>query len=457
MSEIDNQEKLQLFLSLTGSDDTPLALNILEQNNWDVETSVNFFYTTKDINDAPISTHHNEPNRTSPPSSRNNTSSPTSSSGNNGIYNSDYIDEDEYIRAPIPEKMDTLVDYNPALDLAATKRRYQKPANAFEAFRDFQQERGGPNATSQFTGKQKTLAELFKPPFEILTFGPFDELKMKASDKQMWLLVNIQDSTEFDCQKLNRDTWSNKDLREYITKNFLFWQVGNETSEGKLFCQFYHVHKFPYIAVIDPRTGEKLTSDNPGFLEADDMLIYLETFCETHAFNSFVKKTPSTTTTTTSTGDAQKKQRKYESLEEEELERAIQASLNQNKKDNQEEDEDEPNEDAFDDYMAQQDKVEKQQKEDSKKLAAVEPPPQTVGLAGDCTIQIRCSDETLKGNFNSTDKIQNIYYFVQMKKGITDFKLLTSFPKVELTGDLVFKTLKEMDLAPRAVLMLQTN
>ena len=43
--------------------------------------------------------------------------------------------------------------------------------------------------------------------------------------KQKWLLVNVQDSSEFASQVLNRDVWSNHNVKEVIRQYFIFWQV----------------------------------------------------------------------------------------------------------------------------------------------------------------------------------------------------------------------------------------
>ena len=40
-----------------------------------------------------------------------------------------------------------------------------------------------------------------------------------------WLVVNIQNVSEFSCQCLNRDVWSNTQIKEIIRENFLFLQV----------------------------------------------------------------------------------------------------------------------------------------------------------------------------------------------------------------------------------------
>ena len=43
--------------------------------------------------------------------------------------------------------------------------------------------------------------------------------------RNKWLLVNIQTITEFDCQRLNRDTWSDAALKSLVAESFVLWQV----------------------------------------------------------------------------------------------------------------------------------------------------------------------------------------------------------------------------------------
>lgn len=43
--------------------------------------------------------------------------------------------------------------------------------------------------------------------------------------KKRWLMVNIQDASEFPCQVLNRDVWSNAAVKTIIKEHFIFWQV----------------------------------------------------------------------------------------------------------------------------------------------------------------------------------------------------------------------------------------
>jgi len=74
------------------------------------------------------------------------------------------------------------------------------------------------------------------------------------------VLVNIQRVTEFDCQKLNRDTWSDSKVQLVVQSSFILWQVSEDSWDGKLFQHFYPVKSYPHLAIIDPRTRRCLYS-----------------------------------------------------------------------------------------------------------------------------------------------------------------------------------------------------
>ncbi|KYR02258.1 UAS domain-containing protein [Tieghemostelium lacteum] len=472
MTEVidSQQEKLQLFISLTGTENTELALQILEQNSWDIDTSVNFYYNTNDIVDS-------TPSKTST----------TSTSGNKSPItkdNDEDVEDIENFRDPIPQTMDTLVETS---FINQYRRPPPKPTNIFESFRDFAREK---DLNQNLSGKQKTLAELFKPPLDILTFGSFEDIKIQAQEKHRFVLINVQDASEFACQRLNRDTWSDAKLKELISSNFVFWQVNSTHDEGKWFIQYYPTKEYPYISIIDPRTGEEL-AHTYGFTDAEDMKEYLNEFISQNSYDKASKLHPSQI-------NKNFKKKKF-ITEEEEIEMAIQLSLqggsssksqsptksptnettkptttetttkklktdeqqkqqqqkqviNDEIEDDEDEDEDEDEDmDTYDD-LDKYDNKEEIQKIEKK---SEEQPPSNIGMEGDCQIQIKLPDQLLKGNFKSTDLIKNLYYFVQIKSGKFKFKLFTTFPKVELVGDLMNKTLKEMDLTPRAQLMFQ--
>lgn len=71
-----------------------------------------------------------------------------------------------------------------------------------------------------------------------------------------YILLNYQDSSEFICQVLNRDLWSDDTLKAYIKENFLFMQISSESTIGKRYLSYYPVDELPHIAIIDPKTGK---------------------------------------------------------------------------------------------------------------------------------------------------------------------------------------------------------
>lgn len=72
--------------------------------------------------------------------------------------------------------------------------------------------------------KGERLAELYRPPLDLLFHGTFDQAKQEAEAKGKLLLVNIQTPTEFNCQLLNRDTWRNEKVRQLVKERFVLWQ-----------------------------------------------------------------------------------------------------------------------------------------------------------------------------------------------------------------------------------------
>lgn len=110
--------------------------------------------------------------------------------------------------------------------------------------------------------KASQLAEMFRPPFEIMFRGSFDEARDFARDGEKWILVNIQDSGVFDSQILNRDMWKDTQIKQTIKENFVFCQYQRDSNDGLDYIRLYmagqYAMDFPHIAIIDPRTGEQL-------------------------------------------------------------------------------------------------------------------------------------------------------------------------------------------------------
>lgn len=96
----------------------------------------------------------------------------------------------------------------------------------------------------------------------------------KGREEKKWVLVNLQQDGNFSCLLLNREVWSvrggmlklgnakrffkDSTIKEFIQSSFIFWQRDVLSDDAVPFCARYSVNSFPFVAVIDPRTGEKV-------------------------------------------------------------------------------------------------------------------------------------------------------------------------------------------------------
>ncbi|KAG5847736.1 hypothetical protein ANANG_G00129380 [Anguilla anguilla] len=238
---------------------------------------------------------------------------PSTSSSSAGASSSRLPLPEDEVRAPIPQKQDILVEPEP---LFGVPKRRRPARSIFDGFRDFQTEtskwgqmffpgfRGylvrklpGPSVSqltpdptevrgggvgavltlpvvwavrqeqelrngSAVDKKLSTLADLFRPPIELMHKGSFETAKDCGQLENKWLMINIQNVQDFSCQCLNRDVWSNNAVRTIIREHFIFWQVYHDSEEGQRYIQFYKLNKFPYISILDPRTGQKMVEWN---------------------------------------------------------------------------------------------------------------------------------------------------------------------------------------------------
>ena len=106
---------------------------------------------------------------------------------------------------------------------------------------------GGQGGAASRRGKKRTLEELFKPPIDIIFKGDLQTARDSATSAKKWLLVNIQDACEFQCQVLNRDVWSNEAVKTILREHFIFWQVSK-----KVFCLFAVSSKVKSVPVYRP-------------------------------------------------------------------------------------------------------------------------------------------------------------------------------------------------------------
>lgn len=55
--------------------------------------------------------------------------------------------------------------------------------------------------------------------------GNFEEARETAKEKNKWLMINVQNPTEFACQVMNRDLWSDSFVKDIVKESFIFLQV----------------------------------------------------------------------------------------------------------------------------------------------------------------------------------------------------------------------------------------
>uniref|UniRef100_A0A914HXE7 UAS domain-containing protein n=1 Tax=Globodera rostochiensis TaxID=31243 RepID=A0A914HXE7_GLORO len=129
---------------------------------------------------------------------------------------------------------------------------------------------------------RKVLQSIFRPPVELMFQGDWDQALQAARQKGVWLLVNVQEASEFACAVLNRDIWSAETVREVVRPNFLFWQVYHDSADGARIRGYYGLTSFPAIFIVDPRTGEEVS----GRLKALEPVSFLD------SLTSFLDQNP---------------------------------------------------------------------------------------------------------------------------------------------------------------------
>lgn len=121
-----------------------------------------------------------------------------------------------------------------------------------------------------------------------------------------WLLLNVQNPSDFECQCLNRDIWSDETVKEIIKANFVFSQVYFDSPEGKKLIHYYNIDSYPFLAIIDPRTGEKMTQMNCLKLDAWMFCEKTTNFLSDHEAPMSVEEHEATLRTSSNEGEEKK-------------------------------------------------------------------------------------------------------------------------------------------------------
>lgn len=139
------------------------------------------------------------------------------------------------------------------------------------------------------------LAEMYRPPFEIMSRLPWDVARDEGKETEKWLLVNIQDASVFDCQVLNRDLWKDRGVQDTVKEHFIFLQYSKDDPRASSYLQYYFQasdvsDNYPHIAIVDPRTGEQMKVwSGPPLVKPADFLMQLHEFLDRYSLNHNVR------------------------------------------------------------------------------------------------------------------------------------------------------------------------
>lgn len=134
------------------------------------------------------------------------------------------------------------------------------PAGSGPAAPSFAAAAGGAPGT-----RTQRLADLFRPPYDLMNNLPWEDARDTGKVDKKWLLVNVQDMSDFNCQALNRDIWKDDTVVALVKEHFIFLQYSKSDPRATEYSTFYfpaqaqeNQDNFPHVAIIDPRTGEQV-------------------------------------------------------------------------------------------------------------------------------------------------------------------------------------------------------
>ncbi|KAI8997236.1 hypothetical protein BDB01DRAFT_770364 [Pilobolus umbonatus] len=326
-------EDIMEFIEVTGAS-VEVATNYLQIADGNVETAITLYLENggdqMDSHSSPVDTAER----------------PTSLHSDDEFMMTDeqlarqLQDNEEGIRAPIAPKHDILTGgdglYSPSPIWSSRSQGSSSRPSVFNqgdsttGITDFLNRISGEASTSG-TGSRspdtlangpfdrgRKLAEIFRPPFDIMFCGNFEEARESAKEKNQWLLINIQNPAEFVCQEMNRDLWSDSFVKEIIRESFIFLQYSFDSPDGQRYKTFYEINGYPHVAIIDARTGERVKVWETKMSPTDFMMEITE-FLEKNSPDAFRLATLKRPRVAKNISDMS---------EEEQLNAAIAASLN---------------------------------------------------------------------------------------------------------------------------------
>ncbi|KAG2185749.1 hypothetical protein INT43_002184 [Umbelopsis isabellina] len=440
-------EKISNFCAVT-SCNPDIAQSYLQVSDWNVETALSLYFENSG---APLGPPEPIPETTNPYSGLNDDDEDSDEALARQLQNEQYGGEQsDNVRAPIAPKTDVLVGDdsfehtfsrpNPILYRHPVFNQGDSSSNpiAPEAFRNFESEmeslQGGRSHSPATSDKTRRLADLFRPPFDMMYQGDFEHARNFAKDNKKWLMVNLQDPTEFACQVMNRDLWSEQAVKDVVNESFVFLQYGSESPEGKRYVTYYPIETYPHVAIIDARTGERVKAWNMQ-MSASDFLMNVTEFLESKAN----QKQPTT-----------KKPKVADMTEEEQLNAAIAASLGNNAGNN------EASSSAIE-SPAETQEVDEEAIEEERQASvldsiAANKRDEPTDPKTSTRIQLRLPDGSrIVRRFNKTDPVRYIFEFVKAEVSEAETRPFELVYNRQQLIDLIDKDIKDAGLENSAI------
>lgn len=163
------------------------------------------------------------------------------------------VHDDDDVRQPIAPKRGVLID---SLNIGHDTTNWIDPLRRVGTGSTMSPFASFTDSLDLSTERGRRLAELYKTPTRIMFSGTFDGARKISKSQHRYLLVSLHDSSDFQCQMLNRDLWNNGEMQDFILDNLIFLQLVVGTDEADRYMRFYQFSGHPHTSLIDPRTGK---------------------------------------------------------------------------------------------------------------------------------------------------------------------------------------------------------
>lgn len=326
--DFEQQGKIAAFMEILGKP-ADKAREYLQVTDWQLEEAIQLFCAEDDGGSSAVQGLVPAEAAWEEPAASSESQPPTFSANQDG---------DDYVRPPLPVKREALYEDIFQYQAQRMAQTSNQPTSV-DAFRNFQEEasfraHAEPNGATVVKENKDSLAALYRPPFSLMFQGSFEQAKMEAAKQGKWLLLNLQSTKEFSSYTLNRDTWAHETVKDMIHTTFVFWQVYDDTEEGRKVCTYYKLTNMPTTMILDPLTGQRMRAWE-GMIGAERLLEDLVPYMDKGPMEQKQLSFPPQKRPRESKSAADAPRTRSDWEEDEELRQALAASLHDTRDDSQ--------------------------------------------------------------------------------------------------------------------------